>query len=195
MMIIESKNLIENTVNVDEEVQEIELKETVEPTQNIEAEDVDQLPYVEEKDVIEIKEELYLRARLGINGKDPLIVESSRSRDLRIQRLLRLIPLIESKFKPTEWTKVAIELEPLLDNIDQWVRVRSEHRGCWDSDGGLIQRMDRLLDILDDVPGPGIQLPVGFDDSKLPENTQEIIDEIGILASQKIRTAGGIRAA
>ena len=45
------------------------------------------------------------------------------------------------------------------------------------------------------VPGPGIQLPVGFDDSKLPENTQEIIDEIGILASQKIRTAGGIRAA
>ena len=195
MMIIESKNLIENTVNVDEEVQEIELKETVEPTQNIEAEDVDQLPYVEEKDVIEIKEELYLRARLGINGKDPLIVESSRSRDLRIQRLLRLIPLIESKFKPTEWTKVAIELEPLLDNIDQWVRVRSEHRGCWDSDGGLIQRMDRLLDILDDVPGPGIQLPIGFDDSKLPENTQEIIDEIGILASQKIRTAGGIRAA
>ena len=153
------------------------------------------MPYSEQKDTLENKEELYLRERLGINGKDPLIVESARNRDLRIQRLLRLIPVIESKFQPSEWVNLVKELEPLLDNIDQWVRLRSEHRNCWDSEGGLIQRMDRLLDILDDVPGPGIQLPIGFDDGKLPETSEEVVDEIGNLASQKIRTAGGIRTA
>ena len=194
-MIIESKNLIENTVNVDEEVQEIELKETVEPTQNIEVEDVDQLPHVEEKDVVESKEELYLRARLGINGKDPLIVESSRSRDLRIQRLLRLIPLIESKFKPTEWTEVAIELESLLDNIDQWVRVRSEHRGCWDSDGGLIQRMDRLLDILDDYQALAFNFLLVSMIVNFQKILKKLLMKLAFLQVRKSERVGGIRAA
>ena len=192
---VEPEKEIEDVVDEENIIQEIGFEENVESSTDTEPNDGNQLPYFEQKDTLENKEELYLRERLGINGKDPLIVESARNRDLRIQRLLRLIPVIESKFQPSEWVNLVKELEPLLDNIDQWVRVRSEHRNCWDSEGGLIQRMDRLLDILDDVPGPGIQLPIGFDDGKLPETSEEIVDEIGNLASQKIRTAGGIRTA
>ena len=55
--------------------------------------------------------------------------------------------------------------------------------------------MDRLFDVLDDVPGPGIQLPIGFDSEKLPKTTEDIVAEIGILAEQKIHVAGGIRTA
>ena len=54
--------------------------------------------------------------------------------------------------------------------------------------------MDRLLDILDDVPGPGIQL-LSVSTAVNSETSEEIVDEIGNLASQKIRTAGGIRTA
>ena len=103
--------------------------------------------------------------------------------------------MIESKFDQSEWTGLVKGLEPLLDNIDQWVRVRSEHRNCWRSEGGLIQRMDRLLEVLDGVPGPGIQLPIGFDKEHLPETTDGITAEIEVLAQQKIRIAGGIRTA
>ena len=192
-VVVEPENIIENDVKVDKVIQENELKESIESPKANEDMDKKQLPDVE--NVHWEKDGLYLRERLGIDGKDSLIVEASRSRDLRIQRLLRLIPLIESKFDYNEWTGLVKGLEPLLDSIDQWIRVRSEHRNCWKSDGGLIQKMDRLLDVLDDVPGPGIQLPIGFDNEKLPETAEDIVAEIDILAKQKIRIAGGIRAA
>ena len=155
----------------------------------------DILPDKEEGDVHLQEDGLGLRERLGIGKEDPLIIESSRGRDLRIQRLLRLIPLIETEFDQSEWTEITEGFEPLLDNIDQWIRVRSEHRNCWKNDGGIIQRMDRLLNVLDGVPGPGIQLPIGFDEAHLPETIQEIATEIEILARQKIRISGGMQAA
>ena len=192
-VVVEPENVIENDVKVDKVIQENELKENIESPKANEDVDKKQLPDVE--NFHWKKDGLYLRERLGIDGRDSLIVEASRSRDLRIQRLLRLIPLIESKFDHNEWTGLVEGLEPLLDSIDQWIRVRSEHRNCWKSDGGLVQRMDRLLDVLDDVPGPGIQLPIGFDNEKLPETAEDIVAEIDILAKQKIRIAGGIRAA
>ena len=192
-VVVEPENVIENDVKVDKVIQENELKESIESPKANEDMDKKQLPDVE--NIHWEKDGLYLRERLGIDGRDSLIVEASRSRDLRIQRLLRLIPLIESKFDHYEWTELVEGLEPLLDSIDQWIRVRSEHRNCWKSDGGLVQRMDRLLDVLDDVPGPGIQLPIGFDNEKLPETAEDIVAEIDILAKQKIRIAGGIRAA
>ena len=192
-VVVEPENVIENDVKVDKVIQENELKESIESPKSNEDMDKKQLPDVE--NFHWKKDGLYLRERLGIDGRDSLIVEASRSRDLRIQRLLRLIPLIESKFDHNEWTGLVKGLDPLLDSIDQWIRVRSEHRNCWKSDGGLIQQMDRLLDVLDDVPGPGIQLPIGFDNEKLPETAEDIVAEIDILAKQKIRIAGGIRAA
>ena len=197
----------------EEAIQEIRIEETAETPTNIQETETYQppdsreLPFMAKQEIGEglsdsdgedayiQKDGLYLRERLGIDKEDPLVIESSRSRDLRIQRLLRLIPLIESKFDQSEWTGLVKGLEPLLDNIDQWVRVRSEHRNCWKSEGGLIQRMDRLLEILDGVPGPGIQLPIGFDKEHLPETTDGIIAEIEVLAQQKIRIAGGIRTA
>ncbi|MEC8979253.1 MAG: hypothetical protein VX433_04090 [Candidatus Thermoplasmatota archaeon] len=192
-VVVEPENVIENDVKVDKVIQENELKESIESPKANEDMDKKKLPDVE--NFHWKKDGLYLRERLGIDGRDSLIVEASRSRDLRIQRLLRLIPLIESKFDHNEWTGLVKGLDPLLDSIDQWIRVRSEHRNCWKSDGGLIQQMDRLLDVLDDVPGPGIQLPIGFDNEKLPETAEDIVAEIDILAKQKIRIAGGIRAA
>ncbi len=155
----------------------------------------DMLPDYDGEDIHLQKKGLSLRERLGIGKEDPLIIESSRGRDLRIQRLLRLIPLIETKFDQSEWTGVVEGLEPLLDNIDQWIRVRSEHRNCWKNEEGIIQRMDRLLSVLDGVPGPGIQLPIGFDEAHLPETIEDITTEIEILARQKIRIAGGIQTA
>ena len=192
-VVVEPENKIENDVTVDKVIQENEPRESIEPLKTTEIKHEELSPDVE--NVYRGKKQLHLRERLGIDGRDPLIVEASRSRDLRVQRLLRLIPLIESKYDHNEGANLVKELESLLDNIDQWIRVRSEHRNCWNSEGGLVQRMDRLFDVLDDVPGPGIQLPIGFDSEKLPKTTEDIVAEIGILAEQKIHVAGGIRTA
>ena len=192
-VVVGSENKIENDVTVDKVIQENEPRESIEPLKTTEIKHEELSPDVE--NVYRGKKQLHLRERLGIDGRDPLIVEASRSRDLRVQRLLRLIPLIESKYDHNEGANLVKELKSLLDNIDQWIRVRSEHRNCWNSEGGLVQRMDRLFDVLDDVPGPGIQLPIGFDSEKLPKTTEDIVAEIGILAEQKIHVAGGIRTA
>ena len=151
---------------------------------------------MEESDLTEIiTVQTPLRKRLGMKNKDPLSVESSRPRDLRIQRLLRLMPLIESKFDIDEQMNLVKELEPLLDNIEKWVRVRSEHRRCWDDSGGIIQKIDRLQEVLDEVPGPGIQLPIGFDKKPLPSTTDDLIAEIkDFTHNALVSTSGGIIA-
>ena len=58
---------------VDEEniIQEL-VEENVESSTDTEPNDENQLPYSEQKDTLENKEELYLRERLGINGKRPI---------------------------------------------------------------------------------------------------------------------------
>ena len=149
----------------------------------------------ENQSSISNEEEQYLKNYLGIIGKDPLIIESSRPRDLRIQRLLRLIPLIESEFNNDERLELTKSLEPLMKNIEKWVRVRSEHRRCWESSEGLIAQIDRLQNILNDVPGPGIQLPIGFDDKPLPKTKQGIIREIENMSNNGlVSVSGGIKA-
>ena len=132
------------------------------------------------------------RERLGIGKTDPLNIEASRPRDLRIQRLLRLIPLIESECSLSNQFDLVQELNPLLDNIEKWVRVRSEYRKCWDDDGGIIEKIDRLQNILDKVPGPGIQLPIGHDKKPLPTTTDNLIAEIKDLSiNALVSTSGG----
>ena len=137
----------------------------------------------------------FLRQKLGIKDEDPLAVESSRNRDIRIQRILRLIPLIESKFDKDGQEKIVDDLLPVLENIEQWIRIRSEHRRCWDDNGGIIQKIDRLQDVLNDVPGPGIQLPIGFDKMPLPSKTEDLIAEIKDFSTNSlVSTSGGIIA-
>ncbi len=186
----EEKNgvkLIENNEDSFEEILDLELNEY----DNDEFEEIK-----EESDLTEIKNvQTPLRKRLGMKNKDPLSVESSRPRDLRIQRLLRLMPLIESKFDIDEQMNLVKELEPLLDNIEKWVRVRSEHRRCWDDSGGIIQKIDRLQEVLDKVPGPGIQLPIGFDKKPLPSTTDDLVAEIkDFTRNALVSTSGGIIA-
>ena len=136
-----------------------------------------------------------LRQKLGIKNDDPLTVESSRNRDLRIQRILRLLPLIEAKVNVDDQKKIVDDLLPVLDNIEQWIRVRSEHRRCWDDKGGIVQKIDRLQMVLDDVPGPGIQLPIGFDKMPLPSKTEDLIAEIKNFSTNAlVSTSGGIIA-
>ena len=136
-----------------------------------------------------------LRKRMGIEDSDPLIVESSRTRDLRIQRILRLIPLIEEKIDADNQKKIVDDLLPLLENIEKWIRVRSEYRRCWNDQGGIIQKMDRLQSVLDDVPGPGIQLPIGFDRTPLPSTAEELVEEIKDFSTNAlVSTSGGIIA-
>jgi hypothetical protein len=137
----------------------------------------------------------FLRKKLGIKDEDPLAVESSRNRDLRIQRILRLIPLIESKFDENGQKKIVDDLLPVLENVEQWIRIRSEHRRCWDDNGGIIQKIDRLQDVLNDVPGPGIQLPIGFDKMPLPSKKEDLIAEIKDFSTNAVvSTSGGIIA-
>ena len=132
------------------------------------------------------------RERLGIGNTDPLNIEASRPRDLRIQRLLRLIPLIESECSLSNQLDLVQALNPLLDNIEKWVQVRSEYRRCWDDDGGIIDKIDRLQNILDKVPGPGIQLPIGHDEKPLPTTTDNLITEIKDLSiNALVSTSGG----
>jgi len=136
-----------------------------------------------------------LRERFGIGGMDPMEVQSSRSRDLRIQRILRLMPMIESEMDEKVKKELMQTLEPLLNNIEKWVRVRSEHRHCWSNKDGLIGKIDRLQNILDEVPGPGIQLPIGFDEKPLPKSDEDLISEISALSNQGIISiSGGIKA-
>ncbi|MAV06772.1 MAG: hypothetical protein CMA29_02640 [Euryarchaeota archaeon] len=136
---------------------------------------------------------LPLRKILGVGNRDPVILESSRPRDLRIQRILRLMPMIESKLNRKEQEEIVGKLLPLLVNIEKWIRVRSEHRRCWDDNGGIIQNIDRLQEVLDDVPGPGIQLPIGFDKMPLPSKTEDLIAEIKEFSTNAlVATSSGI---
>ena len=136
---------------------------------------------------------LPLRKILGVGNRDPVILESSRPRDLRIQRILRLMPMIESKLNRKEQEEIVGKLLTLLVNIEKWIRVRSEHRRGWDDNGGIIQNIDRLQEVLDDVPGPGIQLPIGFDKMTLPSKTEELIAEIKDFSTNAIvATSSGI---
>ena len=155
------------------------------------------VPEKQKKKVEGISQQPYspLKDRLGIVGMDPLEVQSSRSRDLRIQRILRLIPIIESEVDEMKKEDFVQSLGPLLDNIEKWVRVRSEHRHCWSNNDGLIEKIDRLQKVLDEVPGPGIQLPIGFDKRPLPKTSEDLISEISILSNEGIVSiSGGIKA-
>ena len=106
-----------------------------------------------------------------------------------------MIPIIESKFDEEGQKKIVDDLLPVLENIEQWIRIRSEHRRCWDNNGGIIQKIDRLQDVLDDVPGPGIQLPIGFDKMPLPSKTEDLIAEIKDFSKNAVvSTSGGIIA-
>ena len=159
-------------------------------------EDNSDLENEEELESIEIKnKDSPLRVRLGINQDNPLNVESSRPRDLRIQRILRLLPLIESKIDANNQIELTKMLEPLLNNIEDWVRTRSEHRRCWEDQGSIIENIVLLQNILDAVPGPGIQLPTGFDEGPLPSTNESLISEIKSLSRNSIvSTSGGIKA-
>ena len=103
--------------------------------------------------------------------------------------------MIESKLNRKEQEEIVAKLLPLLVNIEKWIRVRSEYRRCWDDNGGIIQNIDRLQEVLDDVPGPGIQLPIGFDKKPLPSKTEDLIAEIKDFSTNAlVATSGGIIA-
>ena len=49
--------------------------------------------------------------------------------------------------------------------------------------------------MLNDVPGPGIQLPIGFDKMPLPSKTEDLIAEIKDFSTNSlVSTSGGIIA-
>ncbi|MBI31909.1 MAG: hypothetical protein CMB72_04920 [Euryarchaeota archaeon] len=194
MPIIEVKT-VESVEETKEEIVHDESQEVAEILDQVSSVNLEIELKDENPPLISNEEEQYLKNYLGIIGEDPLAVESSRPRDLRVQRLLRLIPLIESEFNNDERLELANTLEPLMKNIEKWVRVRSEHRRCWESSEGLIAQMDRLQNILNDVPGPGIQLPIGFDDRPLPKSKDGIIREINKISNEGlVSVSGGIKA-
>ena len=109
--------------------------------------------------------------RLGITNTnlDQLVeIAAAEHRDIRVQRLLRLITLVNS-----------IEDEELRVNLlgslvigarvlDDWTALRLVNRRAKSGDG-LLADSARLIERLSDVPGPGVPLPAGVDDTPLPK--------------------------
>ena len=90
-------------------------------------------------------------------------------RDVRVQRLVRLLDIISpSNGKMNDDTVVLLRrLESVGNQLLKWTVLRLERRHC-SSEGNLLDVSKRLATKLDEIPGPGFDLPRQLDDTNLP---------------------------
>lgn len=118
-----------------------------------------------------------LREKIGV----PM---NASPRDVRVQRLARLCELLQ----PENGKQSEIELQlisrlgKVADQLQQWTVQRLERRHC-SIEGDLADTSQRLAEKLDEIPGPGFNLPRGIDDAKLPNigETKAISEQVGRL--------------
>jgi predicted translin family RNA/ssDNA-binding protein len=94
-------------------------------------------------------------------------IAAAAPRDIRVQRLVRLIAVVNSI--NDDDLKVDL-LESLIIGarvLDDWTALRLMNRRAKSGDG-LLADSARLVGRLSDVPGPGIPLPTGLDETPLP---------------------------
>ena len=103
-----------------------------------------------------------LRQKIGI----PM---NSSPRDVRVQRLARLCELLQplnSEQSESELQLIS-RLDKVAEQLQQWTIQRLERRHC-SLEGNLSDTSQRLAEKLDEIPGPGFNLPRNIDDAKLP---------------------------
>ena len=108
----------------------------------------------------------------------------SASRDLRVQRLVRLLQLLKPLNGKIDENIISllIRLENISNQLLKWTKQRLERRHC-SSDGNLLEISARLAEKLDEIPGPGTDLPRQLDHYDLPksDNLIGIENEIKLL--------------
>jgi len=94
---------------------------------------------------------------------------SAAPRDVRVQRLVRLCELLRPKNGEQSESEVRLlsRLDRVAEQLQHWTIQRLERRHC-PVEGNLADTSKRLAEKLDEIPGPGFNLPRGIDDVKLP---------------------------
>ena len=103
-----------------------------------------------------------LRQKIGV----PM---NSSPKDVRVQRLARLCELLQplnSEQSESELQLIS-RLDKVAEQLQQWTIQRLERRHC-SLEGNLADTSQRLAEKLDEIPGPGFNLPRNIDDAKLP---------------------------
>ena len=95
---------------------------------------------------------------------------SPAPRDVRVQRLVRLCELLQPKNgeQSESELKLISRLDVVSEQLQHWTIQRLERRHC-SVEGNLADTSKRLAEKLDEIPGPGFNLPRGLDDMKLPD--------------------------
>ena len=97
----------------------------------------------------------------------------AQPRDLRVQRLARLMMLLEPQESDSESEsemkgKLTARLDKIAGELEKWTKLRLVHRNT-STDGSLLKLSARLASRLYDIPSPGTELPVQPDEERLPD--------------------------
>ncbi len=94
---------------------------------------------------------------------------SAAPRDVRVQRLARLCELLKPNNGEQSESELRLisRLDKVAEQLQHWTIQRLERRHC-SAEGKLADTSKRLAEKLDEIPGPGFNLPRGLDDVKLP---------------------------
>jgi hypothetical protein len=98
----------------------------------------------------------------------------AQPRDLRVQRLARLMMLLEPQESDSESEsemkgKLTARLDKITGELEKWTKLRLVHRNT-STDGSLLKLSARLASRLYDIPGPGTELPIQDDEERLPDS-------------------------
>lgn len=124
-----------------------------------------------------------LRQKIGI----PM---NNSPRDVRVQRLARLCGLLQPNNGEHSESELRLisRLDKVADQLQQWTVQRLERRHC-SLEGNLADTSQRLAEKLDEIPGPGFNLPRDTDETELPNvgDIEAISEQVGRLeATAKI---------
>ena len=118
-----------------------------------------------------------LRQKIGV----PM---NSSLRDVRVQRLARLCELLHPLNGEQSESELQLisRLDKIAEQLQQWTIQRLERRHC-SLEGDLADTSQRLAEKLDEIPGPGFNLPRGIDYAKLPNvgDLENISKQVGRL--------------
>jgi hypothetical protein len=109
---------------------------------------------------------------------------STAPRDVRVQRLARLCELLQPLNGEQSESELQLisRLDKVAEQLQHWTIQRLERRHC-PIEGNLADTSKRLAEKLDEIPGPGFNLPRGLDDLKLPNvgDIDAISEQVGRL--------------
>jgi len=105
-------------------------------------------------------------------------------RDIRVQRLVRLMDIIRPLDENIDENILLLlrRLEGVGNQLLKWTVQRLEIRHC-PSEGNLLEVSKRLASKLDEIPGPGFDLPRQLDAEDLPtlDDLQAFTNEVKLL--------------